>query len=65
MSAVSSPQTKAPAPSTRWMSKSKPRAQDVLAEQAIGAGLLDGLLEAHDGDGVLGSDVDDAARGAR
>ena len=39
MSAVSSPQTKAPAPSTSWMSKSKPRPEDVLAQDAVRTGL--------------------------
>ena len=58
ISAVSSPQTNAPAPMRISRSKSKPRAQDVLAEQAVLARLVEGVLEALDGQRVLGADVD-------
>ena len=39
-------------------------AEDVLAEEAVFAGLLDGDLEALDGEGILGADVDEALVGA-
>ena len=39
-------------------------AEDVLAQQAVLPGLLDGDLQALDGDGVLGADVDVALVGA-
>ena len=45
-------------------SKSKPRAQDVVAEQAVLAGLVDGVLQALDGQRVLGAHVDVALVGA-
>ena len=43
--------------------KVKAGIEDVLAQQAVLAGLLDGDLQALDGDGVLGADVDVALVG--
>ena len=57
MSAVSSPQTKAPEPMRISRSKSKPRAHDVVAEQAVLARLPERVLEALDGERVLGAHV--------
>ena len=59
MSAVSSPQTNAPAPSTVSMSNVEAAAEDVLAEDAVRPRLLDRALEADDRERVLGADVDD------
>ena len=39
-------------------------AEDVLAEEAVFAGLLDGDLEAVDGEGIFGTDVDETLGGA-
>ena len=60
MSAVSSPQTKAPEPMRISRSKSKPRAHDVVAEQAVLARLPERVLEALDGERVLGAHVHEA-----
>ena len=60
ISAVSSPQTKAPAPRTMSMSKEKPGAQDVLAQQAQLARLAQGDDQVLDGQRILVADVDDA-----
>ena len=64
MSAVSSPHTNAPAPMRSSRSKSKSALKEVLAEQSVLVGLLDGDLEAFDGQRILGADVDEAAVGA-
>ena len=58
MSAVSSPQTKAPAPSLRCRSKLPAAAEDVVAEVAARLGVGDRLGEALDGQRVLGAHVD-------
>ena len=56
--AVSSPQTKAPAPSWISRSKSEAGAENILAQQAVFPRLPDGGLSRLHGDGVLGPDVD-------
>ena len=60
MRAVSSPQTKAPAPIMISMSKLKPVPRMFFAEQAVFVGLVDGLADALDGKRVFGAAVDDA-----
>ena len=50
VSAVDSPQTKAPAPWLMRMSKSKPDAEDVVAEQAALARLRERVAQALDGE---------------
>ena len=64
MSAVSSPQTKAPAPSTSSMSKLKPHPRMFVAQNAVLPGLLDGQIEPMHRQRILGAHVDDAVRGA-
>ena len=60
MSAVSSPQTKAPAPSRISMWKLNREPQMLLPEQAQALGLLDGGFQVLDGQRVFGADVDEA-----
>ena len=62
ISAVSSPQTNAPAPSTISMSKWKPRPRMFVAEHAVFARLLDGACQAVHRQRIFGADVDDALR---
>ena len=56
-SAVSSPQTNAPAPRRSSMSKLKPVRKYVLTQQAVFARLLDGDLKALDGNRVFRTDI--------
>ena len=60
ISAVSSPQTNAPAPSTISMSNLKPRPRILLAQQAVLARLLDRPVQALHRQRILGAHVDDA-----
>ena len=62
ISAVSSPQTKAPAPIRISMRKLNARAADVAAQQAEPLRLPDGDLQPLDGQRVLGAHVDVALR---
>ena len=57
MSAVSSPQTKAPAPRRISMSKEKPEPRMFVAEEPVLLRLLDRDLEPLDGQRILGADV--------
>ena len=60
ISAVSSPQTKAPAPSTSSISNLKPRPRMLLAQQTVLAGLFDGTIQAMYRQRILGAHIDDA-----
>ena len=64
MSAVSSPQTKAPAPILMRSLNWKPAGPDGLLQQAFALHDVDGLLDPLDGQGILGAAVDDALVGA-
>ena len=58
MRAVSSPHTYDPAPARTSIAKSKPEAKIFFPKRPFAAGLLDGLLESLDGEGVFTPDVD-------
>ena len=62
--AVSSPQTKAPAPILMIDFQAEIAAQDVLAQQVAGLGLGDGRPQPLDGQRIFGADVDVGLRGA-
>ena len=64
MRAVSSPQTKAPAPSLSLTWKLESGAEDVVAQEAVRLGLRDGDVQPLDRQRVLGAHVDVALRGA-
>ena len=64
MSAVSSPQTKAPEPLAIVQVEAEVGVEDVLAEQAVGAAVGDRRLEALERQRVLGAAVDVALVGA-
>ena len=60
ISAVSSPQTKAPAPSTISILKLKPRPRMSSPRKSVFFGLLDGALQAVNGQRIFRAHVDDA-----
>ena len=64
MSAVSSPHTKAPAPSRTSRLQPQPPVERLLAEKAARLGLADRLADAPDRVRVLGADVEDPLLGA-
>ena len=64
MSAVSSPQTNAPAPMRISTLKLKVRLEEAVAQQAVLFRLLDGDLEPADGQRVLRPDVEVTLAGA-
>ena len=61
--AVSSPQTNAPAPEPDFQVEIEARAQDILAQQAPLAALVDRPLDPLDGHRVFGADVEEALMG--
>ena len=56
--AVSSPQTKAPAPRLIWTSKVKARAQDVFAQEPQAPGLFDGDSQVLDRQRIFHAHID-------
>ena len=64
ISALSSPQTKAPAPMRNSMSKLKPLPRMFSAQEAALAGLRQGDRHVLDGDRILGADIHESVRRA-